>query len=73
MIIFLLMAVAIEPRPGGCAFDPRLRRTILFGVFSPLSSDDACKKSSMWLWKESCASTGVRKPGNTGASLTAMI
>ena len=32
----------------------------LSGVFSPLTSE----KSSWWLWKESCVSTGVRKPGN---------
>ena len=36
--------------------------------------DQACEKSSWWLWKEKfCVSTGVRKPGNTYASLTAMI
>ena len=23
----------------------------------------ACQKSGQWLWKESCVSTGVRKPG----------
>ena len=28
---------------------------------------------SRWLWKESCASTGVRTPGNTCASPTFMI
>ena len=44
----------------------------LCGVFSPLISADACQKSS-WLWKESCVSTGVRKPGNTCVSPTAMI
>ena len=27
-------------------------------------SAEACEKSSLWLWKESCACTGVRKPGN---------
>ena len=32
-----------------------------------------CEKSSRWLWKESCVSSGVRKPGNTCASLTTMI
>ena len=39
----------------------------------PLTSAEASEKSSRWLWKESCASTGVRKPGNTCASPTAMI
>ena len=37
----------------------------LFGVFSPLTSAEACEKSSWWFWKEICVSTGVRKPGNT--------
>ena len=31
------------------------------------------RKSSRWLWKKSCVSAGVRKPGNTRSSLTAMI
>ena len=47
--------------------------TFLSGVFSPLTSAEVCEKSSWWLWKESCVSTGVRKPGNTCASPTAMI
>ena len=47
--------------------------TFLSGVFSPLTSAEACEKSSRWLWKESCVSTGLRKPGNTFASPTAMI
>ena len=42
-------------------------------VFLPLTTTEACEKSSWWLWKESCVSTGVRKPGNTRASPTAMI
>ena len=42
-------------------------------VFSPLTSTEACEKSSRWLWKESCVSTGVRKPENTFALPTAMI
>ena len=45
----------------------------LSDVFSPLTSAEACEKSSRWLWKENCASTGVRKPGNTCASPTTMI
>ena len=45
--------------PGGCEFDNRLRGT----YFSSFTSAEACKKS-LWLWKESCVSTGVRKPGN---------
>ena len=44
-----------------------------FGVFSPLTYAEACEKSSCWLSKESCFSTGVRKSGNTCASSIAMI
>ena len=43
------------------------------GVFSPLTSAKACAKSSRWLWKESCVSTGMKKPGNTCVSQTALI
>ena len=42
--------------------------TFLSGVFSPLTSAEACG-----FGKKSCVSTGVRKPGNTYASPTAMI
>ena len=66
-----------EPRLGGSVVSVlglmtwRLRvwspveATFLSGVFSPLTSADSCEKSSRWLWKKSCVSTGVRKPGNT--------
>ena len=37
----------------------------LSGIFLPLISAEACEKSCQWLWKESCVSTGMRKPGNT--------
>ena len=42
-------------RPGGCEFDTRLRRTFFPAYFhlSPLTSAEACEKSSRWLWKES--------------------
>ena len=43
------------------------------GLFLPLTSPDACEKSNQWLWKESSVSAGVRKPGNTYVSPTAMI
>ena len=33
-------------------------------VFLPLTSAEACEKSSRWLWKESCVGTGMRKPRN---------
>ena len=46
---------------------------IFSSIFSALTSAEACEKSSRWLWKESCVSTGVRKPRNTCASLTVMI
>ena len=42
-----------------------VQAAFLSGVFSPLTSAEACEKSSV--------STGVRKPGNTYASPTAMI
>ena len=45
----------------------------LYGIFLPLISAEACEKSSRWLLKEIRVSTGVRKPGNTCASPTAMI
>ena len=32
---------------------------------SPLTSAKACEKSNRRLWKKTCVSTGVRKPGNT--------
>ena len=38
--------------PGGCEFDPLLRRTLVSGVFLPLISAETCEKSSRWLWKE---------------------
>ena len=37
--------------PGGCEFDPRLRRTF-FPAYFCLSPAEACEKSSRWLWKE---------------------
>ena len=45
----------------------------LSSISSPLTSAEARERSSQWLWKESCVSTGVIKPGNTCASPTAMI
>ena len=43
---------ALDSQADGCEFDPRLRRTFLSGIFSPLTSGEACEKSSRWLWKE---------------------
>ena len=50
-----------------------VEETFRSGVFLPLTSVEACKKRSQWLWKKSCVSAGVRKPGNTCASPIAMI
>ena len=48
--------------------------TFLSGVFLPLTSAEACEKKVVGgFGKKSCVSTGVRKPGNTYASPTAMI
>ena len=44
-----------------------------FPITHPLTSAEVCEKSSRWLWKKSCVSTGVRKPGNTYASPTASL
>ena len=41
---------------------------VLFGLFSPLTSAEACEKSSRLLWKERCVSTSVRKLGSTWAT-----
>ena len=61
-ILYILSMVSVsDPRTSGCVFDTRLRRTFFCGVFSPLTSAEACEKSSRWLWKDSCVSTGVRK------------
>ena len=51
----------------------RVEATFLSGVFSPLTSAEACWKSSRWLWEEKFINTGVRKPGKTYASPTAML
>ena len=66
-----LVVSMLDSRPSGCVFETRLRRNS--GIFSPLTSAEACKKSSRLLWKEICGCTGVRKPGNASASPTAMI
>ena len=62
-----------DPLPGGCKFDPQLRRLFFPAYFhlSPLQKH--VKKVVGGFEKKSCVNTGVRKPGNTYASLTAMI
>ena len=55
-----------------CVRDP-VEVNFLFCVFSPLTFAEVCEKNSRFLWKESCVRTGVRKPGNTCASPTAIL
>ena len=59
--------------PAGCEFDPWLRRLFFLAYFrlSPLQKH--VKKVVGSFGKKSRVSTGVRKPGNTYASPTAMI
>ena len=59
--------------PSLSHFADPVEAKFLSGVFSPLTSAEACEKSSRWLWKEICVSTGVRKPGNTCASPTLAV
>ena len=62
-----------DSRPGGCEFDPRLRRLFFPAFFrlSPLQKH--VRKVVGGFGKKSCVSAGVRKPGNTYPSPTAMI
>ena len=59
--------------PGGCEFDPRLRQTFFLAYFrlSPLQKH--VRKVISGFGKKSCVINGVRKPGNTFASPTAMM
>ena len=59
--------------PGGCVFDPQLRRLFFPAYFrlSPLQKH--VRKVVGGFGKKSCVSTGMRKPGKTYASPTAMI
>ena len=59
--------------PGGCEFDPWLRRLFFLVYFhlSPLQKH--VRKVVGGFGKKSCVSIGVRKPGNTCASPTSMI
>ena len=62
-----------DSTPGGCEIDPRLGRLFFPAYFrlSPLQKH--VRKVVGSFGKKSCVSTGVRKPGNTYASPTAMI
>ena len=59
--------------PGGCEFDPQLNRLLFPAYFylSPLQKH--VRKVVSGFGKKICVSTGLRKPGNTYASPTAMI
>ena len=59
--------------PGGCEFDPRLRRLFFPAYFrlSPLQKH--VRKVVSGFGKRSNVNTGVRKPGNTCASPTAIL
>ena len=63
-----LVVSVSDSRPGGCEFDPRLRRLFFLVYFrlSPLQKH--VRKVVGAFGKKSCVSTGVRKPGNTYAS-----
>ena len=73
------MFLSTVPRPSGSVVSVSVVSSIpdeaklCLRRFSSRTSIEACEKSSQWLWKESFVSTGVRKPGNTCASPTAMI
>ena len=57
----------------GCEFDPLLRRLFFPAYFRLSSLQKHVRKVVGGFGKKSCVSTGVRKPGNTYASPTAMI
>ena len=59
--------------PGGCEFDPQLRWTFFPMYFSLSPLQKHVRKVVCAFRKRSCVSTGIRKPGNTCASPTAMI
>ena len=59
--------------PGGCEFDPRLRRLFFMAYFRLAPLQKHVRKVVGGFGKKSCFSTGVRKPGNTYASPTTMI
>ena len=63
----------LNSSPGGCEFDPWLRGLFFPAYFrlSPLQKH--VRKVVGGFGKKSCVNTGVRKPGNTYASPTAMI
>ena len=64
-----------DSRPGGCEFDPRLRRPFFPAYFRLSSLQQHVRQVVGGFRKKSCSSryTGVRKPEKTCASPTAMI
>ena len=46
-----LVVSVLDSWHGGWVRSP-VEATFLSGVFSPLTSSEACEKSSWWLWKE---------------------
>ena len=62
-----------KPLVGGCEFDPQFRRLFFLAYIrlSPLQKH--VRKVVGGFGKKICVSAGVRKPGNTCASPTAMI
>ena len=65
--------IMLDSRPVACEFDPWLRQSFFPAYFhlSPLLKH--VRKVVGSFGKKSCVSPGVRKPGNTCASPTAMI
>ena len=62
-----------DSRPSGCEFHPQLRRLFFLAYFRRSPLQRHVRKVVGGFGKKSCVSTGVRKPGNTCASSTAMI
>ena len=59
--------------PGGCEFDPQLRQLFFAAYFHLSRQQKHVRKVVGGFGKKSSVSTSVRKPGNTYATLTAMI
>ena len=62
-----------DSRPGGCEFDPRLRRLFFPAYFCLSPLQKYVRKVVGGFGKKSCVSTGVGQPGNTYASPTSTI
>ena len=62
-----------DSRPGGCEFEPRLRRLLFPAYFRLSPLQEHVRKVVGGFGRKSCVSTDVRKPGNTYTSPTTMI